>query len=81
MVFTFLENALDLGIFTHAHVLHSELQAELKICFPQPQKGVEKAMIYFIKIQSQIMKMDWNIRLFIFSMICNFSKCDDFTVL
>ena len=25
--------------------------------------------------------MTWNIRLFIFYMICNFFKCDDFTVL
>ena len=38
-------------------------------------------MIYFIKIQSENMKMTLNIRLFIFCMICNFSKYDDFTVL
>ena len=49
--------------------------------FPQQQKGVEKAMIGFIKIQSENMKMAWNIRLFIFCIICNFSKCDEFTVL
>ena len=29
MVFAFLENALNLGIFTHAHVPHSNFQAEL----------------------------------------------------
>ena len=28
MVFAFLENALNLGIFTHAPVSHSKLQAE-----------------------------------------------------
>ena len=28
MVFTFLENALNLGIFTHGPVPHSELQGE-----------------------------------------------------
>ena len=28
MVFTFLENALNLGIFTHAPVPHSKLEAE-----------------------------------------------------
>ena len=44
-------------------------------------KGVEETMICFIKIQSENMKMTWNISLFIFCMICKFSKCDDFTVL
>ena len=38
-------------------------------------------MICFIKIQSEIMKMTWNISLYIVCMICHFSKCDDFTVL
>ena len=38
-------------------------------------------MIYFIKIRSENMKMTWNINLFIFCMICNFSKCNVFTVL
>ena len=52
-----------------------------KICFPQQQKGVEETMICFIKIQSENMKMIWNIRLFIFCMICNFFKCDGLTVL
>ena len=63
----------------------------LKICLPQQQKeveqkgveqkGVEKAMLCFIEIQSENMKMNWSIRLFIFCMICSFSKCDGFTVL
>ena len=44
------------------------------------QKGMEKTMIHFIKIQSENMKMTWNIILFIFCMICNFSKCDNFIV-
>ena len=44
-------------------------------------KVVEEIMIFFIKIQSENMKMTWNSSLFIFSMICNFSKCDSFTVL
>ena len=44
-------------------------------------KGVEETMICFIKIQSENMKMTWNISLFIFCMICNFSKCDGFTIL
>ena len=49
-----------------------------KICFPQQQKGVEETMISSIKIQSENMKMAWNIRFFIFFMICNFIKCDGF---
>ena len=42
-------------------------------------KGVEETMIYFIKIQSENMKMTWNICLL--CMIYNFSKCNNFTVL
>ena len=38
-------------------------------------------MICSIKIQSEDMKMTWNISLFTSCMICDFSKCDDFTVL
>ena len=41
----------------------------------------ERTMICFMKIQSEYMKMTWSIRFFIFCMICNFSKCDGFTVL
>ena len=52
-----------------------------KICFPQQQKGVEETMIFFIKIQSENMKMTWNIRFFILCMICNFFECDGFTAL
>ena len=35
-------------------------QKFLKICFPKT-KWVEKTMIYFIKIQSENIKMTWNI--------------------
>ena len=38
-------------------------------------------MISSMKIQPENMKMTWNITLFAFCMICNFSKCDGFTVL
>ena len=54
------------------------------LSFVSPQaktKGMEKNVICFIKIQSENMKMTWNIRLFIFCMIYNFPKCDGFTVL
>ena len=41
MVFTFLENTLNLRSFTHAPVPDSELQVEyiLKVCFLQDGKG------------------------------------------
>ena len=35
-------------------------------------------MICFIKIQSENMKMTWNIRCFIFCMICSFFEFDGF---
>ena len=41
-------------------------------------KGVEETMIYFIKIQSENMKITWEIRFFIFCMICNFFRYDGF---
>ena len=85
-VFAFLENALNLGIFTNASPLsnqnsplvfiitpHTEqnysfLQAAFfrKSVSPNSRKGVEETMICFNKIQSENMKMTWNIRLFIF---------------
>ena len=51
MMFTFLENALNVGIFTHAPVPNSKFQADFsEICFPQQQKEVETTLISFIKI-------------------------------
>ena len=38
-------------------------------------------MICFIKIQTENMKTTWNMRLYMFCMICNFSKYDGFIVL
>ena len=100
MEFTFLENALVLGIFTHAppypkldpkylssrprqqEITHSpRLSILLKICFPQQQKEVEETMIFYIKVQSENMKITWNISFFIFCMICNFFKCNGLRVL
>ena len=83
MVFT-LERALNLCIFTHTPVPHSKLQVKFfENLFPPRAKnnGVEETMICFIKIQSENMKMTWNIGLFICCMIYNFCKCDGFTVL
>ena len=88
MVFAFLENALNLSIFTYAFPLPTQSKLSPKFLSPHPrqretthslrqhyfqqQKGVEETMIYFIRIQSENMKMTWNIRLFIFCMVCYF---------
>ena len=82
MVFT-LENELNLCIFAHAPVPHSKLQVQFLVnLFPPRAKNkvVEETMIWFIKIQSENMKMTWKISLFICCMIYNKSKCDGFTV-
>ena len=65
MVFTFLENALNLGIFLlmSSFPTQNSKQNLLKIYFLEQEKGVEKTMICFIKIQSENIKMAWNIRL------------------
>ena len=82
LLFTLLKNASNLCIFTHASVIHSKLQAEFfENLFPRKTKGVEKTIICFIKIQSKNVKMTWNNSSFIFCMVCNFCKCDGFTVL
>ena len=44
-------------------------------------KGVEKTITSFIKMQLENMKLTWDIILIIFRMIFNFSKCEGFTVL
>ena len=41
---------------------------------------VDETMICFIKIQSENLMMTWNLRSFIFCKICNFFKCDGFTI-
>ena len=62
-------------------ITHSPGGILSKIFSPQQQKGVEEIIMSFIKLQSENMKMTCNIRFFIFYMICNFFKCDGFTVL
>ena len=79
-----LENVLNLFIFILCPVLHSKLQVQLfENLFPPRarNKAVEETIICFIKIQSENMKMAWNISLFIFCMVYNFSKYDGLTVL
>ena len=54
MVFPFLENALNLRVFTHTPVPHSKLQVEFfENIFPQNKWWEEETMIHFIKIQSE----------------------------
>ena len=83
MVIAFLEYVLNLGIFTHAPIPHSEFQNSGQNLFsPTAETSGGKNMICSIKIHSEKMKIKtYNIRLFIFYMFCNFSKCDGFTVL
>ena len=66
--------SFNLCFFTHAPVpLHSKVQVEFfENLFPPRQKGWEEAMICSIKIQSENMKMAWNISLFPFGMIAIF---------
>ena len=57
MLFTFLENALNLGIFTHAPVLHSKFPAE---CFenlfsPTSERGGEN---YDLLYQNSVIKYE-----------------------
>ena len=74
--------SLNLSFFTHTPVPHSKLLVEFfENLFPPRQKGWEEAITCSIKIQSENMKMTWNISLFTFCMIFNFSKCDGFTAL
>ena len=83
MMFT-SENALNLLIFSHASVPQSTPQVQYfeNLFSPRAKNQlIEENMIFFIKFQSENMKMTWNNSLFIFCMICNFSKCDGSTVL
>ena len=66
--------------FSHASVPHSKLLLNFLENGSPKSKWVEETMICFIKIQSENL-MTWNISLFRFCMICNFSKCDGFTVM
>ena len=65
--------SLNLCFFTHTLVPNSKLVVEFfENLFPPRQKGWEEAMICTIKIQSENMKMTWNISLFPFGMIAIF---------
>ena len=68
-----LRKSLNLCLFTHAPVPHSKLLVELfENLFSQRQKGLEEAMICSVKIQSETIKMTWEISLFPFDMIAIF---------
>ena len=93
MVFTFLENVLNLGIFTHvapysklspkflsSHPRQKEIIHSPRQFPPTPERGRGKYDLY-IKLQSENMKMTWDIRLIIFCMIFIFFKCNGLAVL
>ena len=62
MVFAFLENVLNLGIFTNAPVSHSKLQAELfdNLFPPTAERGKEN---YDLLYQNSIRKMNLTLSL------------------
>ena len=62
--------------------MHFDLFPRIFWKFVSPKaKGVQETMICFMKVESENMKTTWNISLFIFSMICNYTNCDGFAVL
>ena len=67
LVFTFPEKYIA-SLLMPPFSSQKSRQNFLKMCFPQQQKGVEKTVICLVKTQSEILKMTWNIRLFIFCM-------------
>ena len=60
MVFTFLKNVLNLGIFTHAPVAHSKLQAEFfeNLFSPTAERGGEN---YDLLYQNSVRKYENNL--------------------
>ena len=98
MMFTFLENALNVGIFTHAPVPNSKFQADFSenlFCPTAKRSGENYDFLYQNLIRRHeddlkhyviyILILYFHFDIFIFSyfscMICNFSKCDGFSVL
>ena len=62
--------SLNLCFFSYSPVPHSKLLVDFfENLFTPRQKWWEEAMIYSIKIQSENMKMTWNISLFPFDAI------------
>ena len=62
--------SLNLCFFSYSPVAHSKLLVDFfENLFTPRQKWWEEAMIYSIKIQSENMKMTWNISLFPFDAI------------
>ena len=82
MMFTFLENALNLCIFTHTPVPHSKLEVEFfENMFPPRRKEWGKIWLALSKFNHKIWRWLETLVYLYFFVICNFSKCDSFTVL
>ena len=75
MVFRFLENALNICIFIHASSSLKLQAGFLKNSFHQDERIEENHDLLY---ENLIKKYEDD---FIFCMVYNFSKCDDFTVL
>ena len=74
MVFRFLENALDICIFTHASSSLKLQAGFLENLFHQDERSENHDLLY----ENLIKKYEDD---FIFCMVYNFSKCDGLTVL
>ena len=72
MMFTFLENHWIYAFYSFpSHPLKTLDRIFWKSVFPKTE-GVEEAMICSMKIESENMKMTWNISLFLLGMIAIF---------
>ena len=69
---TFLENDWIYAFLLMPQSPHSKLLVEFFEYVSTKTEGVEEAMIYSVKIQSENMKMTWSISLFPFGMIAIF---------
>ena len=69
---TFLENHWIYAFLLMPQSPHSKLLVEFFENVSPKTEGVEEAMICSVKIQSENMKMTWNISLFPFGMIAIF---------
>ena len=82
MVFTLLENALNLCIFTHTAVHHSKLQAEFfEYLFLPSRKGWSKLWYVLSKFNQKIWRWLGTLGYLYFIWFVIFLKCSGFTVL
>ena len=66
-----LPTVFPLFLLTHRKLLIPLGGILSKICFPRQQKRMEKTVIGFFRIQSENIKLIWNVRFFVFCLIYN----------